>query len=738
MPESWARPRVLEVVTEKTGVPGWPFALGVLSWLVVLLLWATGATGGSFAVFLGTLLSASVATGWLVTAVVRDKGGWRAGRAGLVVALAVYVPVVFDPHTGDVFNVPKYTLVVIGALVVAGLWVVDGVHNRRPPGWRNGLQWALAAVLIWDVVSALAGVDTHVGLLGDYGSYDGLYVALAFAAITMATAEAVDAANVRKVLGAFGFAGASVVVVYGLVQLHDTELSGPKWDFIHWNSATTVGNIFSTFGNPNHLAGYLAMVLPIALVFGIFTAKGLPLRIVGGIFSFAVLALVVRSSARGAWVAVIASLLVLAVFLAPELRKRLAVTSATVGAIVLVAVVGMVAGGKRFISEPLSALFKTGGSTSVQQRFDMWSAAVRIADNHPLTGVGPDSYALVFPQYQTAAWVKGLGPNYLVNGSHDIFMTVLADKGYIGLVLFVGLLVVLGMRSAGAWRRLRAIERGESDGSVEAERARGHRLELAVVTASITAYVVQAVFNVQQVGLSFSFWLLTGLLLVLAAAAGVPDSLRPAVLLSPTAHASQTPHVAQAEPARPLPARRRAQAVDWWPTAVAFVVAVAAVVVLSVGADGPYRADHAYWASTRVLSETSLSQTAKSTAYFADIHHAQVLNPWEPRYPLAEGVELASAADHATTSTQHLDDLTTAASLFAKAAKDDPLWGEPYYDEAAAYGQLSQLQPAQAKADLTTAASLMRHALRDNPLDSDYSTLSAQVEKGLAQVEKRH
>jgi hypothetical protein len=32
----------------------------------------------------------------------------------------------------------------------------------------------------------------------------------------------------------------------------------------------------------------------------------------------------------------------------------------------------------------------------------------------------------------------------------------------------------------------------------------------------------------------------------------------------------------------------------------------------------------------------------------------------------------------------------------------------------------------------------MRHALRDNPLDSGYSTLAAQVQKGLAQVEKRH
>jgi O-antigen ligase len=729
LPEGLVRPRALEVLTEKTGVPGWPLVLGVAGWALVLLLWVGGAIGLSFAFFLGTLLSASIATAWLIGAVVRGKGGLRAGRAGLVVALAVFVPVVFDPHTGDVFNLPKYTLVVIGALVLAGLWVVDAVQHRQSPHWRHGLQWALAAVLVWTAISAFAGMDTHVSLLGDYGSYDGLYAALAFAAVTMATAEAFSAGDVRKVLGALGFAGASVVTIYAVIQLHDTELSGSRWDFIHWTKASTVGNIFSTFGNPNHLAGYLAVVLPIALVLGIFTAKGWPLRVAAGLFTFVVLALIVRSSARGAWVAVIVSGLVLAAFLAPELRRRLALTTTVVGGLVVVAAVGMVVAGKRFISEPLSALFKTGGSTSVQQRFDMWKAAAQMATHHPITGVGPDNYALVFPRYQTAAWVKGLGPNYLVNGSHDIFTTVLADQGFIGLVLFVVLLAVIALRAGGAWRRFRVVERGEKGGQVEIERARGQRMDLAVVTASITAYVVQAVFNVQQIGLTFTFWLLTGLLLVLATQARVPATLRPDILLS-------TDAVAEEVVAAPAPAWRGRRANAWWQVALAGAIATAAVIVLSVGADGPYRADHAYWASTQVLSKSSSSQTVAAQTYFADIRHAQVLNPWEPRYPMAEGIDLATAATRATTSSQRLSDLNAARSLFAQASRENTLWGEPYYDLASVYGDLSQVQPAKAKADLAAAADAARHALKDNPLNADYSKLLAQIEKGQGALHK--
>ncbi len=129
-----------------------------------------------------------------------------------------------------------------------------------------------------------------------------------------------------------------------------------------------------------------------------------------------VLVELVRTSARGAWVAVIASFIVLAAMLAPEIKRRpLAAVGSAAGVLVIV-VLGLAADGKRFLSHSLSTLFQSGGNTSVQQRYEIWTAAVHIAAHHPLTGIGPDAFALVYPHYQSAAWVAGLGPNYLVNG----------------------------------------------------------------------------------------------------------------------------------------------------------------------------------------------------------------------------------------------------------------------------------------------------------------------------------
>jgi putative inorganic carbon (HCO3(-)) transporter len=655
---------------------------------------------------------------------------------------AAAVPAIFDPHSGDVFNLPKFTVVVIIALAVAGLWVISAVHERRSPFWRNGLQWVLAAIVVWGLVSALAGVDTHVSLLGNYGSYDGWYSAAAFAVITMAAAEALEASDVRRTLGAAAFCGGTVVAVYGLIQLHDTELGGGKWDFIKWNLGSFSNDIFSTFGNPNHLGGYMAMVLPVALVVGL-SARRWPWKVLTLVFVLAILAELLRTSARGAWVGALAALVALALYLAPEIRRRPAQWFGGGAVVVVLAVVLMATKGRHFLGHPLSTLFQSGGDTSVGQRFQMWKAAGQIVLNHPVTGIGPDNFALVYPQYQSAKWVAGLGPNYLVNGAHDIFMNFLADQGFIGVLLFIALLVFAGLRSVGAWRRLRRTERDESAAASARDEARERRLLLAAASASITAYIVQAIFNVQQIGLEVVFWVALGLVLVLANAAGVPDTLSPAALVRvPAAEAGEAAALggvpgAPGRAARPRPrpswAGGRRQEVPWATLAVGTVV-TGVVVFLAVLADAPYRADHDYWAAYKSLGLTGTTSAHASKAptqvtqtFFTDMKHAIALNPAEPTYPFQEANVLTSISEHSTTSSQRLTYMTEAHSLFVSAADAEPLWA-PYQSALAqADVEMANLQPAQATTYLADARASAEKAVADNPRDSAYHALLASI-----------
>ena len=136
---AWTSRGPLGAVSTTSGIPGWSLVTGGAIWLAMIILWVAGATKGSFAVFLGAFLQRGHGNGLARRHRRQGKGSPQGSTSGPGRHLAAAVPVFFDPHGGDVFNLPKYTLVVVGALVLAGLWVVASVHHRGAPPVA---QWA--------------------------------------------------------------------------------------------------------------------------------------------------------------------------------------------------------------------------------------------------------------------------------------------------------------------------------------------------------------------------------------------------------------------------------------------------------------------------------------------------------------------------------------------------------------------------------------------------------------------
>lgn len=725
----------------------------ILGWVVTGLLWAANVwhSGGSVA-FIAAALAVAVYLIRTLFDLYPGRSLIDLAASMLIVLLVVGVPLAFDTRTGDVFNLTKFTVVVIGVLTLTALVALEWARTDKPPLMRNGLQWPVAALVIWTAATTITSTNVRVSLLGFYKSYDGLFTTVAVTAFFFLVVHLITINHVRAVLSVLYFGAGSLAVLYGLLQLHDRTFSGPHWDWVNWGSAAFVGSsIWATFGNPNHFAGFLAILLPIGIVL-LFVYTRTWVRTLVGVITICLLLELLQTTTRGAWLAAIVTVPMIVALLWPEFRKR-PLISLPIAGLLLVGVFAavIVLGPTRSLGTALRSAFQFGTYSSAEQRVELWQSAWKMGLNRPILGFGPDTFRIVFPRYQSARFVSLYGPDQIANGPHNIFMNYLASSGFPGLAIFLALIVFLGVRSTGAWKRLRRIElEGKQKQRLPAQQAR--YLLVGAVTAAL-AYLIQATFNVQQVALTFCFWTVVAVATVVALDAGVPDTLDIRRILDRSDVTAR-----EVEPAGP---RAHAQdEVAWLPVAAVRMAPVAAnekariprsrrlivgaalatplVAIGAFEASRPYRADLSYFrglreeARSRTPGLSHFSSTARAKFARRDYLQAADMNRWEPLYlQKAANVDFQMAQERLrrkgdTAAPSALALLESAKRIYARAVGLQP--DSPYIQDgyARVLIALSEVDPNATTAE-QEAVSALRSAIAANPWQPSFATFLSAV-----------
>ena len=415
---------------------------------------------------------------------------WRAARRAVLLTLLVAVPLVFDTSVWPVFALPKFTVAVSGALLILGLAAMERLVGRAATTRGTLMSVPVFLVVSWTAVCAVATGDVRISVVGSRETYNGLATMAAFAVVFMTAARDFDKAHVEHALYVLWFGSGTAVLLYGAVQLHG------EWDPIHWVPFADVGSIWSTLGNPNDLAGFLAIILPVGLVLLLLVRHPLARALTATMTVLVAVELVVTAS-RGALVAAVVAVVVVGAGLRP--RRVVTVLAALVAVAAVLAVAGLaVTSGDGPGTEP--------GST-ISLRLELWATAWRMTVDNPLVGVGPDRFAESFDEYRSREFDDVYGPELVATDAHNLLLTRLAEHGVPGGLALLGLL---------GWGVAVCIRAGRS---LKAKPPPDHaRLLLVGVSAALLAYVVQAMFNRQDIALDFCFWVLLGLACALARA----------------------------------------------------------------------------------------------------------------------------------------------------------------------------------------------------------------------------
>jgi O-antigen ligase len=369
------------------------------------------------------------------------------------------MPLVFVPGLDSVFAEPKFALLLVsGALGICGA-LIAGFR-----GWPEGpLPLAAAAWLGTSALSAIvAAVRADPGV--PYAGPELLRLA-AVLGVAIAAAQA-DRAWRRRLATAIHFS-AGLVSLLGLLQ-HLLILPFP---------IPVISLPGSTFGNRNIAAEAVAVALPfgMARVAGAGTQR---LRLAAAASLALQLVYLAVTRTRGAWLGAAAGIAGFLFLNRPPLSRRALVCAMVVLVVTLGA--AMLPGrmhprdvhdAKRFASG--LGFVRTAvdpAASGARARLGLWRRSLLLAREHPLVGVGPGNFAVLFPRYAEpgATADRVLSPTMAPRRAHNDLLERLVDTGLIGLA---ALLAVLAAAARLAWKRTRASAAGGEDAALSAAAA---------------------------------------------------------------------------------------------------------------------------------------------------------------------------------------------------------------------------------------------------------------------------
>lgn len=264
----------------------------------------------------------------------------------------------------------------------------------------------------------LAGISVFVSPDRGFSFYNYYNLVGAYAVTYFIVGQNVrSTADLRSVLVA-GALSAMIVVIYGYYQFaFGIDVTAMRW--VDGNAFPELRKrIFSTWENPNILAGYLDIC--ICLAFGLFVHGGTKAkRVLLGVALLAFVLCLCMTYARGA-------LLVMTGILAGYgiLHDwRVLVICLLIGGVLLAV--------DPLLYERLASVF-TKVDTSTEMRFAFWESTLQMIQDHPFLGIGWGAYYMVYPAYD---FYMG-GADIRIVHAHNIYLNYMAEIGIPGAAAF--------------------------------------------------------------------------------------------------------------------------------------------------------------------------------------------------------------------------------------------------------------------------------------------------------------
>lgn len=352
------------------------------------------------------------------------------GVFGLVVAILVYSPLVLGAARAFDFLVIEWLTVAL-----LGVWGCRFIINPK-----HRLLWPW---LCWPVLGFMLYAAGRCWMAGfDELARQELSRVLIYGFIFFAVLNNLHRLETVQLVGTIVLSVGTLLAMYAIVQY----LTGSDYVWGYERLPIYEGRGSGTFMNPNHLAGYLEMLLPLALAYTLTSRLKEIGKVLVGYAVLVIFAGLVVTFSRWGWLAAGLSVVIWLAWMMRQHQYRLPGLLILTGFLVVIFVLGV-------LLRPAKAKIQANRLDRAAQaedvHFKTWAPAVEFWKEHLWLGAGPGGFDARHPEYREAVAAPRQMPPERV---HNDYLNVLMDWGLAGGLLLAAVWVCFYAGIARSWK----------------------------------------------------------------------------------------------------------------------------------------------------------------------------------------------------------------------------------------------------------------------------------------------
>lgn len=365
----------------------------------------------------------------------------------LFAILFFFTPLILWPFTSEVFEFNKMIFVYLMTTAILLTWTVKSIKRKKIIFSRTILDIPVLVYLGASLLSTIFSIDPRTSFLGYYSRFNGGFLSvLCYSLLFWAFASNLDK---KEAINSVKWLLISSVLVSLYAILEKLGIDKNVW------VQDVQNRVFSTLGQPNWLASFFAVLIPLSFSFFFKEERKQKINILPVVFSSLLFLVIIFTKSRSGLLGFAGANVIFWGFLLVKQREKylkwflvqniaFAVLAVFFGTSLTPSLLDLTIKNNQQkenqIVQDGTTVLEKGGTESGEIRKLVWKGAFETWKHYPIIGSGLETFAFTFPKFKPIEHNFVSEWDFIYNKAHNEYLNHLSTSGILGLLSYLALI----------------------------------------------------------------------------------------------------------------------------------------------------------------------------------------------------------------------------------------------------------------------------------------------------------